>query len=650
MKRLTSRRGVILVAALLFGLVALSFLPSLQVRAAGESVSLWLTTADQANLLSQKSNLTFTTPIGSNSTTINVNEGTSYQQMVGFGASLTDSSAWLIYTKLSASQRSTLMNNLFSASSGAGLDFLRQPMGASDLTRPESGEYSYDDMPAGQTDTSLAHFSISHDSAYIIPVLQQAFQINSNIKIMATPWSPPGWMKSTGSMEGGTLNSSAYAAYANYFVKFIQAYQAQGLPIYAITIQNEPLYTPSGYPGMSMPATTQRDFIKNNLGPTFSSNGITTKILAYDHNWDQPSYPQTILSDATANSYTSGVAWHCYGGTADAQTSVHNSYPGKDVYETECSGGTWEGSNWPDGFRNTMELLINSTRNWGKTVVRWGMALDTNNGPNLGTGASCTTCRGIVTINQSTGAVTYNSDYYALGQASKFVVPGAVRIDSNSFGSGNIEDVAFKNPDGSKVLLVYNGSSASKTFQVAWNNAAFSYTLPAGAAATFKWSGTASGTTPTPTATSGSGVGTGYYYIKNNYSGKVLDDTGWSTSDGTKIEQWTQISGQTNQQWSFVSTGDGYYYIVNRYSGKALDDTDGSTADGAQVQQWTLSTGNFNQEWSLVSAGGGLYYIKNRHSGKVLDDTNWSTSDGTLIQQWTQINGQANQLWSLVAA
>jgi glucosylceramidase len=238
---------------------------------------------------------------------------------------------------------------------------------------------------------------------------------------------------------------------------------------------------------MSMPATTERDFIKNYLGPAFSSNGITTNILGYDHNWDQPGYPETILSDSTASSYTSGVAWHCYAGTVDAQTTVHNLYPSKDTYETECSGGTWEGSNWPNGFQNTMELLINTTRNWSKTVVRWGLALDTNNGPNLGTGASCTTCRGIVTINQSNGAVTYNSDYYALGQASKFVVPGASRIDSNSFGSKSIEDVAFKNPDGSRVLVVYNSRPTSKTFQVQWNNEAFSYTLPAGAAATFKW-------------------------------------------------------------------------------------------------------------------------------------------------------------------
>jgi glucosylceramidase len=287
-----------------------------------------------------------------------------------------------------------------------------------------------------------------------------------------------------------------------------------------------------------------------------------------------------------------------------------------------------------------MELLINATRNWSKTVVRWGMVLDTNNGPNLGTGNACTTCRGVVTVNQSTGAVTYNSDYYGLGQASKFVSPGAYRIDSNSFGAGDIEDVAFKNPDGSKVLVVYNGASSSKTFQVQWNNGAFSYTLPAGAAVTFKWSGTSSVAAPA----SGS-----YYYLVNRNSGKALDVTDWSTADGGTIQQWTLGSGQTNQEWSFTPTDSGFYYIVNRNSGKVLDDANWSTADGGAVQQWSLVNGQLNQQWALLSVGGGYYYIINRYSGKVLDVKDWSTADGGTIQQWSVVSGQqANQEWSLV--
>ncbi|HEY4384275.1 MAG TPA: glycoside hydrolase family 30 beta sandwich domain-containing protein [Ktedonobacteraceae bacterium] len=482
--------GAVLICIILAGIVFALFFSADQRPVSDKTVGVWLTTADLSTHLAPQTNLTFTSDQRSSSNVLTINEKQQYQQMDGFGASFTDASAWLVYDKMSNSQRTTLMNNLFSSSSGIGLDFLRQPIGASDLTRPvpDGGEYSYDDMPFGQTDPTLAHFSIAHDTAYIIPVLKQAFQINPNIKIMSTPWSPPGWMKSSDSMDGGTLNASAYAAYANYFVKYIQAYQAQGLPIYAVTPQNEPLYEPQGYPGMSFSADQETTFIKNYLGPAFASHGITTKIIGYDHNWDQPNYPDTILSDATASSFTAGTAWHCYGGSVDAQTAVHTSAPGKDTWETECSGGTWENTN---GFPNTIELMIGVVRNWGKSVVRWGMVLDPNGEPNLGTGSACSTCRGIVSVNQSTGDVTYNGDYYGLGQASKFVAPGAYHIDSSA-GRNGIQDVAFKNPDGSKVLVAYNAASSSQTFDVQWNGAGFTYTLPAGAAVTFKWGSTQS--------------------------------------------------------------------------------------------------------------------------------------------------------------
>ncbi|GHO65182.1 hypothetical protein KSC_040740 [Ktedonobacter sp. SOSP1-52] len=554
------------------------FLSTYQAHAAGEAVSVWLTTGDLSTHLAQQSNLTFATGSGSGNV-ITVNENQTYQQMDGFGASFTDSSAWLVYNKMSSSQRSTLMNNLFSSSSGIGLNFLRQPIGASDLTRPAPtvGEYSYDDMPSGQTDPTLAHFSVAHDSAYIIPVLQQALQINPALKIMGTPWSPPGWMKSTGSMEGGTLNTSAYSAYANYFVKYIQAYQAQGLPIYAITPQNEPLYVPNGYPGMSFPASDETNFIKNTLGPAFASNGITTKILGYDHNWDQPGYPTTILNDSTANPYTAGTAWHCYGGTVDAQTAVHNSFPNKDTWETECSGGSWENSN---GFPNTMSLLIGVVRNWGKSVVRWGMVLDPNGQPNLGTGAACSTCRGVVSVDQSNGNVTYNGDYYGLGQASKFVTPGAYHIDSSA-GSNGIQDVAFKNPDGTKVLVAYNSASSSQTFNVQWGGESFAYTLPAGAAVTFKWSGTQTG--------GGSGTPVGHtIWLKttnnNNYVSARTDQTNTPLdANVTQVQAW--------EEFDVIDAGNGLIalraHANNNYVSARKDQTNSPLeAIATQVQAW----------------------------------------------------------------
>jgi glucosylceramidase len=537
--------GIVLVALLLsVTLLMRSSQASSAAPSARSGANVWLTTADLQKHLAQQNDVNFSTGSGSGMIKITVDENTTYQQMDGFGASLTDGSAWLIYNKMNQGQRNKLMQSLFDPVRGIGLSFLRQPMGASDLTTAASGEYSYDDMPKGQTDPTLAHFSIAHDETYIIPLLKQALQINPNLKIMATPWSPPGWMKSTDSMEGGTLNTDVYASYADYFVKFIQAYQAQGIPVYAVTVQNEPLYQPVGYPGMSMPADQEANFIKNDLAPAFAANHITTKILGYDHNWDQPGYPTTLLSDANTNAALAGTAWHCYAGATEVQTQVHNAYPSKDTYETECAGGQWEANN---GLPGTVNLLISATRNWSKSVVRWGMALDPNGEPNLGTGAACSQCRGIVTIDQSTGNVTYNGDYYGLGQASKFLAPGASRIDSSA-GSNGVTDVAFKNPDGSKVLVVYNTAASSQSFTVQWGGQWFSYTLPGGAVATFKWSGA-------QTAGGGSGL-------------VALDRSGWIASasatdtygdvpgnaiDGNATTHWGSGEGQTPGLWFQVN-------------------------------------------------------------------------------------------------
>lgn len=454
---------------------------------AGESVSVWLTKADQSKLLAPQSNVTFSKDSGTNDHTINVNENITYQQMDGFGASLTDSSSFLIHNKLSSVARENLMTNLFDKKDGIGISLLRQPIGASDYAR---NIYSYDDMPSGQTDNNLTDFSTQHDTEYIVPLLKQALQKNRDIKIIASPWSPPGWMKSTGSMIGGTLNTSSYNAYANYFVKYINAYKALGLPIYAVTVQNEPEYAPTNYPGMLMSALEQTNFIKNNLGPTFAKNDISTKIIAYDHNFNHPEYPLSVLGDSDANPYVAGTAWHLYSGWDEAMTNVHNAYPTKDNWFTEGSAGEWAGDgSWHDNFDQHMAKAIRVTRNWSKSVVWWNMALDENNGPSV---LDKSTCHGVVTINQSTGDVSYNADYYTLGQFSKFVDSGAYRVESNSF-ENDVENVAFKNPDGSKVLVVNNINTIDKSVKVKWGSKSFTYTIPADSAITFKWSGSQSG-------------------------------------------------------------------------------------------------------------------------------------------------------------
>jgi len=439
-------------------------------------------------LLQPQPSVSFATTANSSALVITIDATTEYQQMDGFGGSLTDSSAWLIWNKLSASQQTTLMQQLFSPNIGIGISFLRQPMGASDFSA--SGNYSYDDMPPGQTDPKLANFSVAHDAAHIIPLIKQALSINPSLKVVALPWSPPAWMKTTGTlnhgtMNGGTMNPSYFPSLAQYFVEFVQAYDQQGIPIYALSAQNEPLYSTTGYPSESLPGTDEATFIAKNLGPALSTAGLgNVKIFAYEHNWDNTAYPDSVLGSSAAQ-YLAGSSFHCYAGDPGAQSTVKAAFPAKDIWFTECSGIT--STTFPgDLVWNAEHLLIGATRNWARSVSLWNLALDQNSGPKNGT---CSNCRGVVTIDDSVSParVTFNVEYYILGHLGKFVAPGAHRIDSNTFGAGSIEDVAFQNPDGSLVLLVLNSASNSATFTVSFKNQSFNYTLPAGALATYSW-------------------------------------------------------------------------------------------------------------------------------------------------------------------
>ena len=401
----------------------------------------------------------------------------------GFGAAVTGSSAYLLQRKMNATQREALLKELFTTDgNGIGLSYSRITIGSSDFS---VGTYSYDDVPAGQNDPNLDHFSIEPDRADLVPTLQQIHTLSPELKLMGSPWSPPAWMKTTRNMIGGKLYPSAYSTYAQYFVKTVQAFAAENIALDAITVQNEPLFEPPGYPGMLMTATEQADFIKNHLGPAFAASSIATKIITYDHNWDHPEYPLTVLADAGAAQYVAGSAFHGYGGTVEQMGSVHASHPDKDLYFTEQSGGDWS----PDFAVNLREmtrtLLIGTTRNWSRVVLLWNLALDENHGPRNG---GCQDCRGVVTIYSATGAVTRNVEYYALGHVSKFVRPGAHRIASTDGGS-QLPNVAFRNADGSKVMVMLNASSQSQSVRVRdkSRDKYFNYTLLPGAVVTLTW-------------------------------------------------------------------------------------------------------------------------------------------------------------------
>lgn len=389
--------------------------------------------------------------------TILIDKSHTYQMMDGFGASFTDSAAYLIHQVLDAEQRGELMRKLFDPESGIGLSLLRNPMGASDYAREI---YSYNDLPENETDLELKWFSIAHDEEDIIPLLQEAVRLNPEIKLMASPWSAPGWMKTSGHMIGGELKEECYQVYADYFVRYVQAYAGHGLPIYAVTPQNEALFVPPHYPGMLMLPEAQSKLIRDYLKPAFAKNNIDTKILCYDHNWDRPDYPLTVLEQAHKD--VDGVAWHWYGGSPSAQNEVYQAFPEKEVHFTEGSGGEWIPAFEP-AFSNVMRTGIEILRNHSKSFVLWNMALDEHNGPTV-PGFGRSTCRGIVQVNQQTRELTYTLDYYALAHFSKFVRPQAVRIASSSYDS--IRSVAFKNPDESVAVILFNDRDQAENVEL----------------------------------------------------------------------------------------------------------------------------------------------------------------------------------------
>ena len=439
-------------------------------------ISYWITSGDKSSLLLKQ-----TTPLPFGTVTnslpvLTVDSTSIFQTVDGFGYTLTEGSAYLI-SQLSTADRSNLLTELFgSGENSIGVNYLRLGIGATDLS---TRVYTYNDLPAGQTDPTLASFSLAPDQAAVIPVLKQILQINPAIKLLATPWTPPSWMKDNNSSIGGSLLPAFYQTYANYFVKYIQGMQAEGIRIDAITPQNEPLH-PGNNPSLSMTAAQQTAFIKNNLGPAFSAAGLTTKIIIYDHNADRPDYPLAVLADAGARQYIDGSAFHLYAGNISALSQVYNAYPDKNIYFTEqytASNGNFGGDlQW-----HLKNVIIGSMRNYSKIALEWNLANDASMNPH--TPGGCTTCLGGLTINGN--SISRNVAYYIVAHASKFVPAGSKRIGSNN--SGSLQSVAFLRADGKKVLIVLNESSSPQNFNIQFNNKMLGTTLPGSSTATYFW-------------------------------------------------------------------------------------------------------------------------------------------------------------------
>ncbi|WP_036601578.1 glycoside hydrolase family 30 protein [Olivibacter sitiensis] len=458
--------------------VGMSLLPPPPRLEGDGDVLMWLTKGDRsAQLEKQNALLNFGTATNS-LPTITINDQASYQRMDGFGYTLTGGSADLI-NALPASTRDALLQELFSDDSLAiRVNYLRLSIGASDLS---AEPFTYNEMPSGQTDPDLVNFSIQKEQESLIPVLKRILAINPDIKILGSPWTAPRWMKTTFNYVGGKLRPEYYTVYAGYLVKYIQAMQSEGITIDAITPQNEPLHGGNN-PSMVMEAAEQADFIKNALGPAFESAGLATKIIIYDHNADRPDYPISILEDADANRFVDGSAFHLYAGNMSALSQVHQAFPDKNVYFTE----QWVGgpSNFAEDLRwHISTILMGATRNWSKNVLEWNLAADANYGP--ATDGGCTNCLGALTIQGA--AVERNVAYYVIGHASKFVPDGSLRIQSDIVS--NLQNVAFRTPEGKIVLIVINMNGSEQSFNIAYGDEQVETTLEAGAVATYVWDG-----------------------------------------------------------------------------------------------------------------------------------------------------------------
>ena len=468
-------------AALIAGLAA----GCATARPSSVHAKIWLTTADETQKLAPQPMSRAMGPV-SGDEAIAIDTSRRFQKMHGFGAAMTDASAELL-SRLPAQKRKAIMAELFSrAQKGLGLSFTRLTVGASDFSNKD---YSYDDTPGNVPDPGLRYFSIEPAKKYVLPRVREALAINPSLLVMISPWSAPAWMKTTRSLIKGQLVPHFYQAFANYLARTVQAFGREGVPVSMLTIQNEPNFEPEDYPGERVDPNERAEIIGRFVGPTFKSAGLRTQILDWDHNWDHPEMPLQVLADPIARQYIAGVAWHCYNGDVSAQSPVHEAYPRKDAWLTECSGGEWTPK-----FADTLgwmtdKLIIGAANNWSRGTLLWNLALDSRHGPHTG---GCSDCRGIVTIDPATGAITRNVEYYVLAHASRFVFPGAFRVGVVK-RNDELDATAFVNPNGSRIAILYR-KKGDGPVSIALEGKRYTVALPAGSVATLRWSGERGGT------------------------------------------------------------------------------------------------------------------------------------------------------------
>ena len=445
-------------------------------RRSAPSVAVWLTTADRRALFQrQAEDLRFAAGAG-DLAAINVDDSQVFQPIEGFGFSLTGGSAQLISRVPNAARRALLRELFATKGKGIGVSFLRLTIGASDLSERC---FSYDDRPDGQDDFELACFDIEAGDREVIPLLREILAVNPGLKIIATPWSAPAWMKTNRAFIGGRLRPECEGAYAAYLVKYLKAMRERGIVIHAITPQNEPLNQKND-PSMGMEATQQARFIGRHLGPALQEAGLAdVELFCWDHNCDRKDYPLAVFADDDARRYLKGSAWHLYAGDISALSDVHRAYPDMKLYFTEQWVGA-DGEFAGDLRWHARNVLIGSLRNWSRVVLEWNLASDPGCGPHTPGGE--TRCVGALTVGDG---LARNVAYYVIAHAAKFVRPGSVRVYSDELAS--LPNVAFRTPAGQVVLIALNDSGGPQSCNIRYQGKQALAMLPPGAVATLVW-------------------------------------------------------------------------------------------------------------------------------------------------------------------
>jgi glucosylceramidase len=577
-------------------------------------------------------------------------------------------------SRMSPAVRTAALHKLVDPVNGAGFNVARIPLGTSDFT--SRAFYTYDD---GAADPSLSRFSIQKDIDYnIVSVLREAKAINPNLLLFGSVWSPPAWMKNNNSLIGGSLVDSNVGVLATYLRKAVTAYAGQGLPLYAVTMQNEPLFSPPDYPGMTLTADQERRVAVALRGELNGNGAAATKIWAFDHNFsDAPNYTAGVLGSPGAPSdafnAVDGVAFHDYGGDPSAMSQVKANYPAKNMAMTERAVWGTPGA----------DRIVQYFRNQSIMYEDWVTMLDQNRKPEQWSGSPDPS----MLIQSATSPDTYWAlpDYYIIAQFSKFIARGATRVQTNNGGSGSVTNVAFLNPDGSLVTVVVNQTGSDQPFTLRTGGQQISATLPAKTVGTYLWPATtgggdttaptaptglaASGTTATSTtlnwtaSTDNVGV-TGYQVLRGGTqvgtaAGTSFTDSGLSASTAYSYTvKATDAAGNVSAASNSVSvtTGSGggtgpidstkWYTVKNVNSGKCVDDAAGSTANGAAVQQWTCTAGSTNQQWQFQPTDSGYYKVVSRNSATAAWDVTGGSGagDGAKIQLWAYGSG-TNQQW-----